>query len=127
MTESDRTSGMWRLPEDGIRLLVRVIGAPDQRSRLHVRESELQADLFEVGEFGRRVIPGHRHVRQRWPQVLSDGDDPATCAPKIPERLYNLVPLLAEPDHQAGLCRHSGGVGARALEQLERARVTATR
>ena len=56
-------------------LFVRVIGAADEWSRLHVAEPEIQRDAFQFRELGRRVVAIHWQVRRRWTQVLADRKD----------------------------------------------------
>ena len=60
-------------------------------------------------------------------QILADRQNLAADLAQILERGDELVVLLAETDHQAGLGRDVRRVAARALEQLQRARIAAAR
>jgi len=59
--------------------------------------------------------------------VLSDGEDPAAGVPQVAERRDQLLALLAQPHHDAGLRRDVRGVAAGPIEQLQRARVAPAR
>src|SRR5262245_26825187 len=106
-------------------LLVRVIGTTDERAGFHVAESHVESDPLQVSEFRRRVVSRHREIGERGAEVLSDRDDLAAGLSKIAKRRDDLVPLLAEPDHQAGLRRDLWRIGAGSIQQLQCAIVPA--
>src|SRR6188508_433600 len=87
-------------------LLGGVVGGADERAGLHVLEAHLQADASQAHELGRRVVLHERQVLRTRAQVLADGEDVDAGGPEEAHRLEDLVPGLAEAEHDPGLRDH---------------------
>ena len=72
------------------------------------------------------VVARHRRVLRRRAQVLADRQDGDADAPQVVEHGHDLVEVLAQPHHDAGLGGNCRLVAARPIEQLQRARIAPT-
>ena len=109
----------------GVGGLVRVVGTADERTGFDVDEAHVEGGLFQVAELVGMVVADHRRVLRGRSEVLTDREDPAPDAAQIAEGVEQFAVLFAESDHDAGLGRNVRRVGARSIEQFERARVAA--
>src|ERR1700737_3620828 len=104
-----------------------VVRAAPQRARLDVTEAQLERLDLERREFLRGHVARDRQVVGGRPQVLADGQDLDVMGPQVAEDLDDLIELLTEAEHDAGL-----GIDGRvhplgALQELERTRVATLR
>ena len=73
------------------------------------------------------VVARHHRVVGRRAEVLAERQDRDADLAQVLEHLHEFVLLFAKAHHQAGLGRNVRRVGARAIEQFQRARVAAAR
>ena len=97
--------------------------APADRTRRE--RSPCRARSLQLPELVRRVVARHRRVGLGRTEVLPDRQDLAADVAQIPEGREQFVALFAETHHQSGLRRDVRRDAPRAIEQFQRARVTA--
>ena len=78
-----------------LELLPRVIGAPNERSRLDVRDAEGLTDTLVVGELIGRHPAIHREVERRGLQVLADRHEVASGVAEVGQRVCHLRRLFS--------------------------------
>src|SRR5713226_677165 len=101
-----------------------VIGRAHERTGFDVGEAQDASCLPQFGKFVGGVVPGHRQVLGRGPQILPQGEDLDVGGAEITHRLEQLLPLLAEPQDDARLRQEARRGPAGAAEELEGALVT---
>src|SRR5215203_5921612 len=103
------------------RLLVGMVGAPDQGTALDVLKAELEAVLAQARKLFGRVVAAHRQVILRGPQVLADGQDVHLVLAQVAHSLVNLLFDLPQSHHEAALCQPLGVKLLDVAEDFERA------
>src|SRR5438874_5540559 len=78
-------------------LLPRVVARAHERPRLHVAVAHREADPFELGELGGRVVARDREVPRGGTQILAEGEDVDPLGAEVLYRAEELVPLLTQP------------------------------
>src|SRR5436190_6866361 len=84
-------------------MLVRVVRAPHERTRLHMEESELLRLFLELREDLRSDVLDDGQVIVRRPQVLAEREHVAAALAQIAEDRAELLPRLAEAQHETAL------------------------
>ncbi|MDQ2674215.1 MAG: hypothetical protein M3Y40_06120, partial [Chloroflexota bacterium] len=87
-------------------LLSGVVAGAHQRPGLDVLEAHLEPDAPQRHELGRRVVLHQREVLPGRAQVLADGEDVDIGLAQEGHGVDDLVPGLAEPEHDPGLGDH---------------------
>ena len=92
-----------------------------------MREAHLLADDAQPLELVRVHVTRDWQVVARGLQVLAEGEHVDLVRTQVAHDLLDLVDLLAQAEHQAGLGRHFGMQGLEAFEQVEAPRVVGAR
>ncbi len=106
-----------------MRLPVGVIAGAHEGTALHPLEAARLALFFEASELIGRIVPHNRQVETARLQILADGHDVQVVGAQVVHHLQNLVPRLAQPDHDARFGERLGIHALGALEQFQAARV----
>src|SRR5207244_13017401 len=96
------------------------VGTAHERARFDMNEPLRQRDPFELRELVWMIVPRHRRVLRRGPEVLANSENGDTHALQIVEDRDDLVEALAEPDHDSRLRGDMRPVVTRAVQQLQR-------
>src|SRR5215510_9844001 len=91
-----------------IRGFMSVIRASHERPRLDVDEAKIERNRLQLSKFVRMVVPDHRCVAGRRPEVLANGEDLTVDVAQVLEGLDQFLTFFAEPDHESRL---RGNVG----------------
>ncbi len=92
--------------EDGFGLQVGVVGGAHHRAAGDLREADRLGVGAELVEFRGRDEALDREVVETRLQVLPQGQHIDVVRAHVAQHLPDLVDLLAETEHQAGLGRH---------------------
>ena len=100
-----------------------VRGARERRGGDHQKPLGVGDGLVGLELFGRHEAHDRMVLAGRL-QVLADGEKVDVGGAQVVHDLQNFVPLLAEPDHDAGLAEHRGVEFLDPLQQADRGEVT---
>src|SRR5436305_1966855 len=117
----------WDVCRGSIGLFVRVIGTAYEWARFDVPEAHLLTLGFECGEFFQWDITLNGKMLERWAKILPDGEYIDLVRAHIMHDFDNLIPCLAQSQHEAGLGWRGGIHFFGPLEHLERTLVDGLR
>src|SRR5438552_368039 len=100
-------------------LLVGVVGAAYQGTRLDVTDAQALTFAFEGCKFVRRVVARDGKVVSRGPQVLADGGDINSGSAQVAQHGQELVERFAQTHHEAGFGGDRGVYFAGAGEEAQ--------